>query len=183
MRRCHDFAAEAVKGALMSIELIQKPKTADEPLNAVETAAGSLEFEFERVGERELHVMLPGVWRDLGVWFTWRPDVSTLQMGAPLDLKGPASRLGDASRLITMINERLWVGHFDLWTDDNSIVFRNSVILPESGALEPGQGEALIRAASEAVDRFYPAFNFLIWGGKSPEEALEASLFETAGSA
>ena len=140
-------------------------------------------IEFERVGERELHVMLPGVWRDLGVWFTWRPDVSTLQMGAPLDLKGPASRLGDASRLITMINERLWVGHFDLWTDDNSIVFRNSVILPESGALEPGQGEALIRAASEAVDRFYPAFNFLIWGGKSPEEALEASLFETAGSA
>mgnify|MGYP001342568850 CR=1 FL=1 len=25
-------------------------------------------------------------WRDIGLWFTWRPELATLQMGAPLDL-------------------------------------------------------------------------------------------------
>ena len=104
-------------------------------------------------------------------------------MGAPLDLKAPSLRLLDACRLIAMINERLWVGHFDLWSDDNAIVFRNSVVLPESGEIDRGQAQCLIRAASEAVDRFLPAFNFLIWGGKTPQEALDASLFETAGNA
>ncbi len=167
----------------MSIELIKTPKKVTDPLEVLERAASSLEFERERVGDNELHIMLPGVWRDIGLWFTWRAELATLQMGAPLDLKAPVGRLEQASHLITMINERLWVGHFDLWADDHSIVYRNSAILPEDGVLDPGQAEAFVRAASEAVDRFYPAFNFLIWGGKKPEEALKASMFETAGNA
>lgn len=167
----------------MSIELIRKPKKTHHPMDALEAAADGLDFERDRVGETELHVMLPGVWRDIGLWFTWRPELSTLQMGAPIDLKAPAGRIDETSRLIVMINERLWVGHFDLWTDDHSIVYRHSAILPAGGALEGSQAEALIRAAREAVDRFYPAFNFLVWGGKDPDGALKASLFETAGCA
>lgn len=167
----------------MSIELIHKPSRNADPLTMLETAAESLGFELERVGDAELHIMLPTVWRDLGLWFTWRPEVSTMQMGVPIDLKAPPARLDEASRLVTMVNERLWIGHFDLWTDDHSIVFRNAVILSDSGGLESSQGEALIKSAAEAVDRFYPAFNFFVWGGKNPDDALEASLFETAGNA
>jgi len=167
----------------MSIELIQKPHRTHDPIDALASAAERLEYEKERIEEGELHIMLPSVWRDIGLWFTWRSELSTLQMGAPIDLKAPASRLEQASHLVTMVNERLWVGHFDLWADDHSIVLRHSVILPETGALSASQADGLIRAAGEAVDRFYPAFNFLVWGGKKPEAALKASLFETAGSA
>lgn len=167
----------------MSIELIQSPNRTADPLDVLEGAAASLDFEIERVGEAELHVMMPGVWRDLGLWFTWRQELATLQMGAPLDLKAPVGRLDAAARLVTMVNEQLWIGHFDLWTEDHSIVYRNSSILPASGALDEVQAQMLIKAASEAVDRFYPAFNFLIWGGKDPEDALKASMFETAGNA
>ena len=171
------------KGAPMSIELIRKPERTHHPLDALEAAAERVEFEKERIEDNELHIMLPSVWRDICLWFTWRAELSTLQMGAPIDLKAPASRLEEASHLITMVNERLWVGHFDLWADDHSIVLRHSAILPETGALGAGQADGLIRAAGEAVDRFYPAFNFLVWGGKKPDEALKASLFDTAGNA
>ncbi|MEM9494594.1 MAG: YbjN domain-containing protein [Pseudomonadota bacterium] len=167
----------------MSMELLESPSISHDPLKALEAAAAGFEFDMERVGEHELHVALPGVWRDIGLWFTWREEVLTLQMGAPLDLKAPVGRLCEASRLVAMVNERLWAGHFDLWTDDNSIVYRNSAILSASSNLASDQANALIRAVGESVDRFYPAFNFFVWGGKSPEEALEASLFETAGNA
>ena len=167
----------------MSIEIVRKSGTHSDPMTAIEAAAEHLDFEKERVADAEVHVMLPCVWRDIGLWFTWRDDLSTLQMGAPIDLKAPAGREDDTSRLITMVNERLWSGHFDLWTEDQSIVYRNAAILPESGVLDAGQAEMLIRAAAEAVDRFYPAFNFLVWGGKKPDDALKASMFETAGSA
>ena len=167
----------------MSIELLKAPAAVADPLEAIEAVAFAQSFEFERIDGAELHLVAPGAWRDAGLWFTWRPELSTLQMGAPLDLKVPPGTLSEASRLVAMANERLWLGHFDLWSDDHAIVFRNAIVLPETGVLDKSQAHYLISAASEAIDRFFPAFNYLIWGGKTPEEALEASLFETAGSA
>ena len=167
----------------MSIELLKSSAPEIDPLEALEAVADELALSVERVDADELHVAIPGLWRDAGFWFTWRPELSTLQMGAPLDLKAPAGRLNDMARLVAMVNERLWIGHFDLWTDDSSIVFRNAAVLPADGRLDQGQAEILIKGAREAIDRFLPAFNFLIWGGKSPQEALEASMFETAGNA
>jgi hypothetical protein len=41
----------------------------------------------------------------------------------------------------------------------------------------------MIDAAVEAADRFYPAFDFLINGGKNPEDAIAACMFETVGQA
>ncbi|MDZ7627215.1 MAG: YbjN domain-containing protein [Parvularculaceae bacterium] len=167
----------------MSIELLNTPSPEVDPLEALEAVADELALSVERVDADELHVAMPGLWRDAGFWFTWRPELSTLQMGAPLDLKAPKGRLNEVARLVAMVNERLWIGHFDLWSDDSSIVFRNAAVLPSDGRLDQGQAEILIKGAREAIDRFLPAFNYLIWGGKTPQEALEASMFETAGNA
>jgi hypothetical protein len=38
---------------------------------------------------------------------------------------------------------------------------------------------AILAAALDAADQFLPAFNFVVWAGKSPEEAVNAVLFET----
>jgi hypothetical protein len=167
----------------MSIELLKSSAPEIDPLEALEAVADELALSVERVDADELHVAIPGLWRDAGFWFTWRPELSTLQMGAPLDLKAPAGRLNEMARLVAMVNERLWIGHFDLWTEDSSIVFRNAAVLPADGRLDEAQAEILIKGAREAIDRFLPAFNYLIWGGKTPQEALDASMFETAGNA
>lgn len=167
----------------MPIEALKIRKAVVDPLHAIETAANALDLEAERVDSDELHLSLPGQWRDIGVWFAWRRDLKTIQMGAPLDLKAPPEKAAEAARLVALVNERLWIGHFDLWAEDNSIVYRNAMVLPENGVFDRSQADAVISGASEAIDRFFPAFNFLIWGGKSPEDALQSSLFETAGSA
>jgi len=167
----------------MSIEILDRPAPTEDPLDALEAVAGLLELDAERVDDGELHLAMPGAWRDAGVWFTWRPELATIQMGAPLDIKVPVERVAGASRLLALINERLWIGHFDLWSDELTIVYRNAVIVPDEGALDAGQAQLLIRGAGEAIDRFFPAFNYFLWGGKTPEEALEASLFETVGNA
>jgi hypothetical protein len=41
----------------------------------------------------------------------------------------------------------------------------------------------MIDAAVEAADRFYPAFDFLLAGAKTPDEAMAACMFETVGEA
>ena len=40
-----------------------------------------------------------------------------------------------------------------------------------------------LAAALEACERYYQAFQFVVWAGKSASEALDAILFETSGAA
>lgn len=167
----------------MSIDVLEHPTRLADPLDVLEAVAAHAEMDAERVDRSELHINVAGSWRDLAVWFAWRPDLNTLQLGAPLELKVPDGKLADACRLLALVNERVWIGHFDLWSDDNGIVYRHGLVLSDGTDIDKVQAECLIRGAAEAFDRFFPAFNFLIWGGKSPEEALEASLFETVGNA
>jgi len=55
--------------------------------------------------------------------------------------------------------------------------------LPEGERQTTAQAASMIDAAMEAADRFYPAFDFLIAGAKSPKDAMDACLFETVGEA
>jgi len=45
------------------------------------------------------------------------------------------------------------------------------------------QAEAIAEAAVEECERFYPVFQFVLWGGKSPGEAIAAALIDTHGEA
>jgi hypothetical protein len=45
------------------------------------------------------------------------------------------------------------------------------------------QAQLLIESAIDECERFYPVFQFVLWGGKSPADALAASLIETHGEA
>ena len=47
----------------------------------------------------------------------------------------------------------------------------------------PPQAQALIESAVDECDRFYPAFQFALWGNKSPADALEAAMIDAAGEA
>ena len=45
------------------------------------------------------------------------------------------------------------------------------------------QAQVAIETAIEECDRFYPVFQFILWGDKSPAEALAAALVDAAGEA
>ena len=80
-------------------------------------------------------------------------------------------------------DQRLWQGHFEIWADDGEVVFRHAMGLFGAERPTPGQTAAMIDVAMEAADRFYPAFDFLLAGAKTPEEAMAACMFETVGRA
>ena len=41
----------------------------------------------------------------------------------------------------------------------------------------------MLNAGVEACQRYFQAFQFVVWAGKSARDALDASLFETTGEA
>jgi hypothetical protein len=56
-------------------------------------------------------------------------------------------------------------------------------MLGDEGLLSLGQAQALIETAIDECDRFYPAFQFVLWGDKSPRDALDSALVDAAGEA
>lgn len=153
------------------------------PLDRVERVAEARHWSFDRTTPSEVTMLLEGPWSDLHVAMNWRDDMETLHVACTFDAKVPPVRHAETARLVAQINEQLLHGHFDLWQPDGSLVFRNNLLLTGGAAVNDAQCEALIRLAVETCQRYFPAVQFVVWAGRSAEEALESSLFETVGEA
>src|SRR6202012_2811606 len=99
-----------------------------------------------------------------------------------MDQTVPKAQREAAMELIAQVNPRVWLGHFELW-GDGEVIFRHGMALMNREQPSLGQGPAVIDVAVEGPDRFYPAFDFLAKGSKSPAEAIAACMFETVGEA
>ena len=154
-----------------------------DPLDVVERVLSAENLTFDRTEDGDLAFSLAGDWKDYELWFAWRPEADCLQLCLSIDRRVEKDRRGAAHELVNLINQRVWVGHFEVWTDDGEVVFRHAMALPEGERPTLAQAASMIDAAMEAADRFYPAFDFLISGGKSAEEAMAGCMFETAGHA
>ena len=86
-------------------------------------------------------------------------------------------------KLKILLNEKLWLGHFDLSSEDGMPMFRHTLLLRGAGPASVEQLEDLVDISVSESDRYYPAFQFVIWGGKTPKEALDAALIEVVGEA
>ena len=75
------------------------------------------------------------------------------------------------------------MGHFEVWSEEGEIVFRLAMAMPSGERPTLAQAASMIDASVEAADRFYPAFDFLLAGAKTPDDAMAACMFETVGHA
>lgn len=153
------------------------------PLDLLEQVASLRDWIFERSHEDELTICVQGEWRDHQISLNWRQDLSGLHIATTLDMRVPTDKRPQIRHLIALINEQLWTGHFDMWSEEGVLLFRNSLLLGGGATATPEQCEALLRLAVEACERYYPAIQFVLWAGKSAEEAIAAAMFETRGSA
>lgn len=155
---------------------------ASNPIDLVEKIAARHDWTCDRAGSDELTLFVHGRAADYHISFNWREDLEALHVACAFDFKAPAVRLAEMYQLLARINEQLWFGHFDLWRDEGLVMYRHA--LPLNGALAtPGQCEALVRLALDACEKYYPAFQFVVWAGKGSREALAAAMFETEGQA
>jgi hypothetical protein len=110
-------------------------------------------------------------------------DIEALHLACAFDLRVPDRRKADVQQLISFINEQMWVGHFDLWTNEGMVMFRHALMLSGGIGASGKQCEALLDNALEACERYFSAFQFVVWAGKPAREALDAAMFETSGEA
>ena len=153
------------------------------PVDVVERLAAGHEWAFARASDDEVTMLIAGRWTDYQVSFTWMLHIEALHLACAFDLKVPDRRRADVHELAALINEQLWVGHFDIWFNHGIIMFRHALVLSGGITAADSQCEMLLGMALDSCERHYQAFQFVLWAGKNPREALESTMFETRGEA
>lgn len=137
----------------------------------------------EPVGDEEVVTTVQGSWTSYELRGVWRSDDNVLQLLLFPEIKMVDGRRAAMFEALSLINEQLWMGHFEHWASSGMILYRHATLLDGDALLTLDMAETLVQNAIDECERFYPVFQFVLWGGKSPSEAIAAALIETRGEA
>lgn len=163
-----------------------------EPRFEVEDDAAPLDMLMALFGARgwpcesnaeEICGEIQGSWAKYQLRGVWRGEDRVLQILCLPDVRIAPEKLAAAHELVALANEQLWLGHFDVWSNGGVLLYRNGTLLGNDGMLSLDQAQSLVEIAVEECDRFYPAFQFVLWGDKSPQDALKSAMVDAAGEA
>ena len=119
------------------------------PLDIVEEMVSANDWAFERASNDEMLVEVAGRWCNYRMFFFWQDEISAMQFCCQYDMKVPAGRGTAVHELLATINERMWLGHFDLWSEDAVPMYRHGVLIRGGGAPNFDQMEELAKLAGE----------------------------------
>jgi hypothetical protein len=138
---------------------------------------------FDRSSLDELVVEVAGRWTGYRMFFFWHDDVSAMQFSCQFDLTVAKERLPAIWQLMALVNERLWLGHFDIDGEDDTPIFRHTTLLRGSQGASTEQLEDLMDIALSECERFYPAFQLVVAGGLDAETGLAGAIIDTVAEA
>ena len=157
--------------------------TASNPLDIMEQIVIANDWAFDRRSDSEMAAEAPGRWCDYGLYFCWSHEISAMHFTCALEMKVPEKRRRALYELLALANERLWIGHFGMEADDGMPVFRHAMLLRGAQGASAESLEDMVDIAITECERFFPAFQFVLWGGKTPQDALAAAMLECVGEA
>ncbi len=165
------------------VSLATQPHENGNPIDLIEELVMANDWAFDRASESEMVVEIAGRWCSYHLCFVWDIELQAVFFSCHLDVKTtPASRRAVAE-LLAKANERLWLGHFELSHEDGLVSYRHTLPLRGTAGMAADQLEDLVDCGVGESERFYPALQLVVWGGRDPDEALQTALMDTVGEA
>lgn len=153
------------------------------PLDMAEKILDERDWVYDRPEQQELYADFAGAWCNYRIMLNWHEAFGALTFSCAMDTRIPPKILPKIYPLLVKINQKLWLGHFDFAEEENCVEFRYSMLLKGVGGVSLQQVEDLLDIAVTECERFYPAFQSVIWGDKSADDVLDMVLLETQGEA
>ncbi|MGF1639629.1 MAG: YbjN domain-containing protein [Rhodospirillales bacterium] len=153
------------------------------PLDVIEQLIADNDWVFDRPSDEEIAIQVPGRWCDYNLYFAWNAPAGAMHFTLAFDIRVPDRKRPVVNELLALANEKLWMGHFAVWHEEGLITYRHALPLRGSAGPTLQQIEDLMQNGIIECERFYPAFQYVIWGGKAAAEALAAAMIDTVGEA
>ncbi|MCE8007754.1 YbjN domain-containing protein [Aestuariivita sp.] len=153
------------------------------PIDIVEHIAEHHEWDFDRIGDDQIAMAVAGQWRTYSLTLAWSSYDETLRLVCTFEMDPPEDKLPGLFELINIVNDQCWAGAFTYWAQPKLMVYRYGLVLAGGQVASAEQIDTMINAAVLSAERYYPAMQLLIWGDRTPEQAMQAAIAEAYGHA
>ncbi|MBI2706939.1 MAG: YbjN domain-containing protein [Proteobacteria bacterium] len=153
------------------------------PMSLLEELFSQFEWNYDYTSDHEITAESEGRWCTYRLFALWRQELECLTISSLIDIKIPADKRTSVETLLSSMNPKVWLGHFEIAPEDELPAFRYNLTLRGNPNPTLEQLEEIVTSAVTECDRLYPALQFVLWGGKSPEDALMAAMMDTYGEA
>ncbi|OWU84269.1 diacylglyceryl transferase [Oceanicola sp. 22II-s10i] len=153
------------------------------PIDIVETLAEHHDWDFDRIGEDQIAMAVEGQWRTYSITLAWSNYDETLRMVCTFEMDPPEDSIPRLYELLNNVNDQCWAGSFTWWAEQKLMVYRYGLVLAGGQTASAEQIDTLINAAVLSSERYYPAFQLLAWGDRTPADALQVAIAEAYGRA
>lgn len=153
------------------------------PIDIVEEVIYEKKWSFSRADEYELVADISSKWCQYRLYFTWSENIRAISFTITFDLKFPQNKIIKAYELIGLINEKLWLGHFDITSKNGIPAFRHTILSNADSDFLHKKLENLVDIAIYECEKYYPSFQQVLFDEIEPSESLLFTSFEVLGSA
>jgi len=153
------------------------------PIDIVEHIAEYHDWDFDRIGDDQIAMAVEGQWRTYSITLAWSGYDETLRMVCTFEMDPPEEKLPLLYELLNAMNDQCWAGAFTYWAEQKLMVYRYGLVLTGGQVASPEQIDMMISTAVTNAERYYPAIQLLVWGDRTPKDALQVAIAEAYGRA
>ena len=153
------------------------------PIDIVEHLAEHHEWEFDRIEENQIAMAVQGQWRTYSITLAWSGFDETLRLICSFEMEPPTEKLKDLYEILNVANDRCWTGAFTFWEEQKLMVYRYGLVLAGGQIATAEQIDTMISSSVLAAEKYYPAFQLVIYDNQSPDRAMQVAIAEAYGHA
>jgi len=153
------------------------------PIDIVENLASHHDWDFDRIGDDQIAMAVEAQWRTYSLTLAWSGYDETLRMVCSFEMDPPEDKLPKLYELLNKMNDQCWAGAFTYWPEQKLMVYRYGLVLTGGQVAGPEQIDTMINSAVSNAERYYPAIQLMVWGDRSPEDAMQVAIAEAYGRA
>jgi hypothetical protein len=153
------------------------------PIDIVETLAEHHAWDFDRIADDQIAMAVEAQWRTYSITLAWSDYDETLRLICTFEMEPPEAKHPQLYEALNKVNDACWTGAFTFWKEQQVMVYRDGLILTGGQVAGPEQIDKLINTAVMSAERYYPAFQLVVWGDRTPEDAMQVAIAEAYGRA
>ena len=168
-------------GAMAQTEMFLEDEI--HPIDIVEHLAEHHEWEFDRIEENQIAMAVQGQWRTYSITLAWSGFDETLRLICSFEMEPPNEKLKDLYETLNVANDRCWTGAFTFWEKQKLMVYRYGLVLSGGQIATAEQIDTMISSAVLTAEKYYPAFQLVVYDNQSPDSAMQVAIAEAYGHA